>query len=395
MNNIVEEKAKGIGNKLLNEATRDIIESMGSIIRSNLPQRAIIEASRRNNPTIFSNIMKILQDLSPERFKQHSVCINCYGSTEDLVLSDDVVYNLRINRYDFFIVRSDWSADCYGNKDYSVSIEFFGPNKWKYKKKMMKRVKESIKNGDGYITIINIDMANMRVSKRSFERVILKSDVKRRIVKGIYDWVKAKQWYEENQLVYKLGILLYGPPGTGKSSICRAIASMFQVNRIINFSFDDIENSLSEISYAESSGKLPVIVLMEDIDRIFSDDNPIKDPIENNKGRISVTTTITTNDKKKQILLQILDGVYSNANTIYIATTNHIENLDPAIRRYGRFDIQEKIDYFEKQEAVQFVKNFGLDETFLKLHEDKITYPIQPSYLQSLVMQYRNESHNK
>lgn len=181
MNNIVEEKAKGIGNKLLNEATRDIIESMGSIIRSNLPQRAIIEASRRNNPTIFSNIMKILQDLSPERFKQHSVCINCCGSTEDLVLSDDVVYNLRINRYDFFIVRSDWSTDCYGNKDYSVSIEFFGPNKWKYKKKMMKRVKESIKNGDGYITIINIDMANMRVSKRSFERVILKSDVKRRI----------------------------------------------------------------------------------------------------------------------------------------------------------------------------------------------------------------------
>ena len=68
------------------------------------------------------------------------------------------------------------------------------------------------------------------------------------------------------------------------------------------------------------------VILLEDIDTIFN----------------SLDRTSENIDKEeKEIInkmLQFLDSNSSPNNVIFIATTNHIEKLDAAIVREGRFD---------------------------------------------------------
>ena len=55
--------------------------------------------------------------------------------------------------------------------------------------------------------------------------------------------------------------------------------------------------------------------------------------------------------------------------------------------RHGRFDIQEELDYFNYEEALKCVKLLGYDVNVL--NDLNLEYPIQPSYLQGMIMKYR------
>jgi mitochondrial chaperone BCS1 len=44
-------------------------------------------------------------------------------------------------------------------------------------------------------------------------------------------------------------------------------------------------------------------------------------------------------------LLNALDGVRSQEGRILVMTTNHIEKLDPALKRPGRADVHVKLDH--------------------------------------------------
>ena len=79
--------------------------------------------------------------------------------------------------------------------------------------------------------------------------------------------------------------------------------------------------------------------------------------------------------------------MYSTDDTIYVATTNYKDRIDSALIRYGRFDIQEELNYFSKDDAVQCVKLLGYDKSVLD--SMSIEYPVQPAYLQSKIMEYR------
>ena len=96
------------------------------------------------------------------------------------------------------------------------------------------------------------------------------------------------------------------------------------------------------------------------------------------------------NNKNQNLMFQILDGMYSTEETIYIATTNHIERIDPAMIRHGRFDIQEELKPFDEERSIKFLKLFGLNENFFKSNiEGKYDMPIQPSKLQAIIMEDR------
>ena len=111
-------------------------------------------------------------------------------------------------------------------------------------------------------------------------------------------------------------------------------------------------------------------------------------PTDNNKTPIE---TDKKKDKKENIsmneIFQLLDGIYSTEDTIYIATTNYKERIDPALIRYGRFDLQCELKYFEKEEVIQFMKLFGLNEK--DIEEFHLTCPVQPAFLQSKIMEWR------
>ena len=125
------------------------------------------------------------------------------------------------------------------------------------------------------------------------------------------------------------GILLYGPPGTGKTLIARAIANetgafFLCINgpEIMSMMAGESESNLRK-AFAEAERNAPSIVFIDEIDSIA----PKRDKTEGEVERRIVSQ-----------LLTLMDGLNSRAHVIVIGATNRPNSIDPALRRFGRFD---------------------------------------------------------
>lgn len=93
--------------------------------------------------------------------------------------------------------------------------------------------------------------------------------------------------------------------------------------------------------------------------------------------------------KNQQLLFQLLDGLFSIEDIVWIATTNHIEVLDPALIRPGRFDIRMSLPYFERDDAIALATIFEFTDPAKVIDSLNLTYPVQPAKLQNLLVQKR------
>lgn len=125
------------------------------------------------------------------------------------------------------------------------------------------------------------------------------------------------------------GILLYGPPGTGKTLLARAIAAesgahFVVVNgpEIMSGMPGESEANLRAV-FAEADAAAPSIVFMDEIDSIA----PSREKAHGEVERRVVSQ-----------LLTLMDGLRPRAQVIVIGATNRPNSLDPALRRFGRFD---------------------------------------------------------
>ena len=129
-----------------------------------------------------------------------------------------------------------------------------------------------------------------------------------------------------------------------------------------------IKNDI-EVSYEDKT----VILIFEDIDCIFS----TRDELKTEKQKQSA-----------QLLLQFLDGTFSIPNIISIATTNHIEVLDPALIRDGRFDIKIEMKNISRESAVRLCRHFNVDSNDIPELLENEQFPINPSYIQNKILKY-------
>ncbi|KAG0172280.1 hypothetical protein DFQ28_005434 [Apophysomyces sp. BC1034] len=214
--------------------------------------------------------------------------------------------------------------------------------------------------------------------RRMLESVVLDNGIKERIVKDVKTFIRNGKWYTERGIPYRRGYLLHGPPGSGKSSFIQALAGELEYNIcILNLS----ERGLTDDRLNHLLNNVPErsIMLLEDIDAAFT-----KRAQADHQGYQSMITFSG--------LLNALDGVASAEERIMFLTTNHIEQLDPALIRPGRVDLKEYLgNATESQIRGMFLRFYGDRKDLAdKFVEETQAKPISPASLQGHFVYYKD-----
>lgn len=199
---------------------------------------------------------------------------------------------------------------------------------------------------------------------KTIDTTFLSEKNKNIILSSYNDWIDGKQKYIDQGRPYKLCYLLHGKPGCGKTSLIISMARLSQKN-IKRIELKGMKNeSLLELFTTISN----CVVLFEDIDaHDFTLRRELRKTRDNDffspgTGSPSMGDNVTL-DK----LLDILDGNMYLNNCIIFITTNHLEQLDPALIRAGRVDFMVEFEYADEYQfsdiyKYHYKRNYKVDD---------------------------------
>lgn len=192
----------------------------------------------------------------------------------------------------------------------------------------------------------NWDFRKNRTS-RSFKSVFLPAELQAEIENDLKTFTDSRERLQRLELPWRRGYLFSGPPGTGKTSLSLAIAGSLGFS-LASLSLTDIKSD-GQLRQAVSQLRPRTVLVIEDIDAY----SVSRDRDHNNAtdGALSLSG-----------LLNSLDGFETPDGLVTIATTNHVEHLDPALIRSGRLDRTFTLDYIAATE---------LERLFLWFYEEK------------------------
>ena len=186
------------------------------------------------------------------------------------------------------------------------------------------------------------------------------------VKKELYELLEIQLKYSNLMEQMKIppirGILLYGPPGVGKTMMAKALAKTLNVKlimlsgaEILYKGYEGAVNAVKEVFNRARENK-PAILLLDELDAIA----PRR---ENLKSETS---------KVVNQLLTEMDGIRSLKEVVVIGTTNRIEDIDPALKRPGRFDRIIYMPLPNKEEREDILQKYIGKEECKEVHCDKI-----------------------
>jgi len=130
------------------------------------------------------------------------------------------------------------------------------------------------------------------------------------------------------------GVLLHGPPGTGKTLIAKAVAYETEAHfktisgpEIMSKFYGQSEENLRKV-FEEAKENSPSIIFIDELDSIAPKRGEVTGEVER---RVVAQ------------LLSLMDGLEGRGEVIVIGATNRVNDIDPALRRPGRFDREIEI----------------------------------------------------
>ena len=199
--------------------------------------------------------------------------------------------------------------------------------------------------------------------------------------KYILDFLKNPVKYQEIGARLPNGVIFYGPPGTGKTLMAKAIAGEAKVPffKVNGSDFVELYVGLGARRvrklYKTARKNAPCIVFIDEIDSVG--------------GARGQNRGTSEDDKTLTALLNELDGFAGNEGVITIAATNRLQDLDPALKRPGRFDRQLAVPLPDKDERLSILslysrkKRLSEDVSLKKLSEKTLGF--SPSELENLL----------
>jgi hypothetical protein len=155
------------------------------------------------------------------------------------------------------------------------------------------------------------------IKSASFANLILRAGLKQEIQNDFAQFFASRALYEQYGIPWKRGVLFVGPPGNGKTHTVKALVNhlgqpCLYVKAFKSEYVTDEENIRRVFARARMT--TPCLLVLEDLDALID-------------------------DKSRAFFLNEMDGFAANTGVLALATTNHPNRLDPAIReRPSRFD---------------------------------------------------------
>lgn len=205
-----------------------------------------------------------------------------------------------------------------------------------------------------------------RLPLRRMDSVFTSNNTGNKVVEAIRSFEAKRDEHHRLGLPHHMGVMLHGEPGCGKSSMVHAIAS--ETQRAIHYlnlgSVDSDKELTSLLSGTRDWSK--IILAIEDIDaagvkvnRDHAEKKKKKKDDDEPSGPISLSA-----------LLNVLDGILCPDGLVVVATTNHHDKLDPALKREGRFDHTFELGRLGYEDFERMAKMFGLDPTDFEVAND-------------------------
>lgn len=186
-----------------------------------------------------------------------------------------------------------------------------------------------------------VDCGQYRIEhpkETSFDDIIGLDEVRDELLEALH-YITHRDEYASEVPAPCLSYILYGPPGTGKSSLIAALAKYADIPVFMapNSIFSDARELRA--MFQKAAAMAPAIVVLDEFNSIGDSSIPWKRDAINE-------------------LLAFLDGPQRQSKLLVLASTNHLEQVEKAFLRWGRFGRQIKIDLPTAEARNLYIRKF-------------------------------------